>query len=51
MPLYVYQCPACGISEERLEHHTAPRIQPCPYCGADVERGPSAGSFRLEPIR
>lgn len=45
MPLYLYQCPACKRTEERLEPYTAPTIHPCPQCGADAERIPAASNF------
>lgn len=47
MPLYVYVCPTCKHTEERLEPHTAPTIHPCPECGADAERVPSMAAFTI----
>lgn len=34
MPIYEYQCRACGIQEEKLEVLTAQDFHACPTCGA-----------------
>lgn len=41
VPIYEYQCQACGLAFERLVFSTSPRVS-CPSCGAeDVKRTPS----------
>jgi predicted nucleic acid-binding Zn ribbon protein len=35
MPLYELTCKACGLSRERfLWEYVDPRLEPCPFCGA-----------------
>ena len=38
MPLYEYQCKACGIRFERRQHITDDPIEVCPECGGEVYR-------------
>ncbi len=38
MPLYEYQCTACGLRFERRQHFDDPPIERCPQCGGKVIR-------------
>lgn len=38
MPLYEYQCKACGVRFERQQPITADAIKVCPECGGEVYR-------------
>jgi len=35
MPLYEYQCRACGTRFERIQKYSDPPIDKCPACGGD----------------
>lgn len=41
MPIYEYQCPACGHRFESLQGYSDP-VPACPHCHADVRRLVSA---------
>jgi putative FmdB family regulatory protein len=38
MPLYEYQCRACGHRFERIQKSSDPPVASCPSCGGDVEK-------------
>ena len=38
MPLYEYQCQACGLRFERRQSFSADPISICPECGGNVQR-------------
>jgi putative FmdB family regulatory protein len=38
MPLYEYQCEACGVRFERRQHITDKPVEVCPECGGEVRR-------------
>jgi putative FmdB family regulatory protein len=38
MPLYEYECQACGVRFERQQLITDDAIETCPECGGDVRR-------------
>src|SRR3954468_16249467 len=38
MPLYEYQCDACGHRFEVLQKFSDPRIETCPKCGSPVHK-------------
>lgn len=38
MPLYEYQCRACGHRFERIQKFSDPPVATCPSCGGDVEK-------------
>lgn len=38
MPLYEYQCQACGVRFERRQHIDEKPIKVCPECGGEVQR-------------
>jgi putative FmdB family regulatory protein len=48
MPIYEFQCAACGHRFDRLQKLSDPDPAQCPDCGApQVQRQISAPSFRL----
>ena len=48
MPIYEYQCHACGAVVEELQKISDPPLKKCPECGANkLEKLVSAPSFRL----
>ena len=38
MPLYEYECEACGVRFERRQHMKDEPVKTCPECGGDVHR-------------
>jgi putative FmdB family regulatory protein len=38
MPLYEYQCQACGVRFERRQHMGDEPVKICPECGGEVHR-------------
>ena len=38
MPLYEYQCQACGVRFERRQHVTDEPVNTCPECGGEAHR-------------
>ena len=48
MPIYEFECPACGERFDRLQKLSDPDPTDCPQCGkAGVRRRMTAPSFRL----
>ena len=48
MPIYAFECAACGHSFDRLQKMSDPDPTTCPNCGAEqVKRQITAPSFRL----
>jgi len=48
MPIYAFECAACGHSFDRLQKLSDADPSACPACGhADVRRQVTAPSFRL----
>src|SRR4249919_2608144 len=48
MPIYAFECAACGHHFDRLQKIADPDPSACPQCGADaVKRQVTAPSFRL----
>ena len=48
MPIYEFECPACGERFDRLQKLSDPDPDACPHCGAPgVRRRVTAPSFRL----
>ena len=47
MPLYEYQCPACGRFELIQKFSDAP-LTACPTCGQEVQKLLSAPSFQFK---
>jgi putative FmdB family regulatory protein len=49
MPIYEYQCTACGEVTEALQKMSDPPLTDCPACGASALRKKvSAAAFRLK---
>lgn len=48
MPLYEYQCAACGVRFERHQHFKDAPLTTCPECGGEVHRliGPVGVVFK-----
>jgi putative FmdB family regulatory protein len=38
MPLYEYQCDACGERFERIQKFSDPPVEKCPTCGGKVRK-------------
>ena len=38
MPLYEYQCEACGTRFERIQRFSDPLVDTCPSCGGSVKK-------------
>lgn len=48
MPIYEYQCSACGHALESLQKLSDPPLTDCPECGkATLQKQISAAGFRL----
>ncbi len=48
MPIYAFQCDACGHEFDRLQKMSDPDPETCPECGAPkIRRQLTAPSFRL----
>ncbi len=47
MPIYEYECPACGKFEKE-QRITAPALETCETCGKPVRKLISATSFALK---
>ena len=48
MPLYEYQCDACGHRFEKIQKHSDPLIDQCPKCGGTVHKLQSAPAFQFK---
>ena len=49
MPIYEYQCGACGHTLETLQKISEPALTTCPVCGAEaLKKLISASAFRLK---
>ncbi len=49
MPIYEYQCDACGAQHEALQKISDPVLTDCPACGkAALRKKVSAAAFRLK---
>jgi putative FmdB family regulatory protein len=49
MPIYEYQCQACGQHHEAIQKMSEPALKKCPHCGkAKLRRLISAPVFRLK---
>ena len=48
MPIYAFECAACGHTFDRLQKMSDPDPTTCPNCGAEqVKRQVTAPAFRL----
>jgi len=49
MPIYVYQCNACGERLEKLQKISDPVLVDCPFCGQPaLQKMVTAAGFRLK---
>ena len=48
MPLYEYECDACGHRFEVIQKHSDPPIDKCPVCAGSVHKLQSAPAFHLK---
>ena len=48
MPLYEYECQACGHRFERLQKFSDPPLEQCPKCGGAVHKLQSAPAFQFK---
>ena len=48
MPLYEYQCDACGHRFEAIQKFSDPPIEVCPKCGGPVHKLQSAPAFQFK---
>ena len=48
MPLYEYQCKACGHRFERIQKFSDPPVKKCPECGGKVEQLLSAPAVQFK---
>jgi putative FmdB family regulatory protein len=48
MPLYEYQCEACGHRFETIQKFSDPPLEACPKCGGAVQKLQSAPAFQFK---
>ena len=48
MPLYEYQCDACGHRFEKIVKFSDPPIETCPKCGGTVQKQISSPAFQFK---
>jgi putative FmdB family regulatory protein len=48
MPLYEYQCSACGRRFERIQKFSDPPMEVCPVCGGSVHKLVSSPAFQFK---
>ena len=48
MPLYEYQCDACGHRFERIQKFSDPPLTECPKCGGAVQKLVSSPAFQFK---
>ena len=48
MPLYEYQCTACGKLTEKRQKFSDPELTECPYCGGGLERTITAPAIQFK---
>ena len=48
MPLYEYECDACGHHFERIQKFSDPPLEQCPKCGGAVHKLQSAPAFQFK---
>jgi putative FmdB family regulatory protein len=48
LPLYEYQCEACGSRFERIQKYSDPPIAVCPSCGGSVRKLISSPAFQFK---
>ena len=48
MPLYEYQCEACGNRFERIQKFSDPQVEVCPSCGGKVQKLVSSPAIQFK---
>lgn len=48
MPLYEYQCDACGNRFETIQKFSDPPVETCPKCGGHVHKLIAAPAFQFK---
>lgn len=48
MPLYEYECEACGRRFERIQKFSDPPVETCPTCGGKVHKLVSSPAFQFK---
>ena len=48
MPLYEYECDACGQRFEKIQKFSDPEVKKCPECGGKVEKLLSAPAVQFK---
>jgi putative FmdB family regulatory protein len=48
MPLYEYQCDACGNRFEKIRKFSDPPVDVCPSCGGSVKKLVSSPAFQFK---
>ena len=48
MPLYEYECDACGHRFEKIQKFSDPPLETCPKCGGPVHKLMSAPAFQFK---
>jgi putative FmdB family regulatory protein len=48
MPLYEYECEACGHRFEVIQKFSDPPVEKCPACGGAVHKMQSAPAFQFK---
>ena len=48
MPLYEYECEACGHRVERIQKFSDPPLEHCPKCGGAVHKLQAAPAFQFK---
>ena len=48
MPLYEYECEACGARIERIQKFSDPLLQTCPTCGGQLRKLISSPAFQFK---
>ena len=48
MPLYEYQCQACGERVEVIQRHSDPPYAHCPKCGGDMKKLQSSPAIQFK---
>ncbi len=48
MPLYEYECDACGHRFERIQKFSDPPVETCPKCGGRVHKLVSSPAFQFK---
>jgi len=48
MPLYEYECDACGHRFEKIQKFSDPPLEQCPKCGGAVHKLQSAPAFQFK---